>query len=64
MKLLRRSKLKIKSSTMDMDSSVVNVGSHQEGVAKGQNPKKPGNPFYTIQFAFCDELKAYLMGCI
>jgi hypothetical protein len=61
-KLLRRSKLK--SITIDIDSSVVNVEGHQEGTAKGYNPKKPGNPCYNIQFAFCDELKAYLTGYV
>jgi hypothetical protein len=40
---------------MDIDSSVVNVEGHQEGTAKGYNPKKPGSPCYNIQFAFCDE---------
>lgn len=57
-KLLRRSKLK--SITIDIDSSVVNVEGHQEGTAKGYNPQKPGNPCYNIQFAICDEIKAYL----
>jgi len=61
-KLLRKSKLK--SITIDIDSSVVNVEGHQEGAIKGYNPKKPGNPCYNIQFAFCDELKAYLSGYI
>jgi hypothetical protein len=61
-KLLRRRKLK--SITIDMDSSVVNVEGHQEGTAKGYNPKKPGNPCYNIQYAFCDELKAYLTGYV
>jgi hypothetical protein len=61
-KLLRRSKLK--SITIDIDSSVVNVEGHQEGTAKGYNPKKPGNPCYNIQFAFCDETKAYLTGYV
>jgi len=61
-KLLRRSKLK--SITIDIDSSVVNVEGHQEGTAKGYNPKKPGNPCYNIQFAFCDELKAYMSGYV
>jgi hypothetical protein len=42
-KLLRRRKHK--SITIDMDSSVVNVEGHQEGTARGYNPKKPGNPF-------------------
>ena len=61
-KLLRRSKLK--SITIDIDSSVVNVEGHQEGTAKGYNPQKPGNPCYNIQFAFCDEIKAYLTGYV
>ena len=61
-KFLGRSKLK--SITIDMDSSVVNVEGHQEGTAKGYNPKKPGNPCYNLQFAFCDELKAYLTGYV
>ncbi len=26
------------------------------------HPMNPGNPCYIIQFAFCDELKAYLTG--
>jgi hypothetical protein len=29
---------------------------------KDTNPKKPGNRCYNIQFAFCDELKAYITG--
>jgi hypothetical protein len=61
-KFLGRSKLK--SITIDMDSSVVNVEGHKEGTAKGFNPKKPGNPCYNLQFAFCDELKAYLTGYV
>jgi hypothetical protein len=61
-KLLRRRQHK--SITIDMDSSVVNVEGHQEGTAKGYNPKKPGNPCYNIQFAFCDELKAHLTGYV
>ena len=59
-KLLRNGKLK--SITIDIDRSVVNVEGHQEGTAKGYNPKKPGNLCYNIQFAFCDELKAYITG--
>jgi len=43
---------------------VVNVEGHQEGTAKGYNPKKPGNLCYKIQFAFCDELKAYITGFV
>jgi hypothetical protein len=57
-KLLRKKKLK--SVTIDIDSSVVNVDGHQEGAVKGYNPKKPGNRCYNLQFAFCDEIKAYL----
>ncbi len=61
-KLLRKSKLK--SITIDIDSSVVNVEGHQEGAFKGFNPIKPGNNCYNIQFAFCDELKAYITGFV
>ncbi len=61
-KLLRKKKLK--SITIDIDSSVVNVEGHHEGTAKGYNPKKPGNLCYNIQFAFCDELKAYITGFV
>ncbi len=43
---------------------MVNVEGHQEGTAKGYNPKKPGNLCYNIQFAFCDELKAYITGFV
>jgi hypothetical protein len=43
---------------------VINVEGHQEGTAKGYNPKKLGNPCYNIQFAFCDELKAYITGFV
>ena len=61
-KLLRKSKLK--SITIDIDSSVVNVEGHQEGAVKGYNPKKIGNKCYNLQFAFCDEIKAYLTGYV
>ena len=61
-KLLCKSKLT--SITIDIDSSVVSVEGHQEGTAKGYNPKKPGNLCYNIQFAFCDELKAYITGFV
>ncbi len=61
-KLLRKKKLK--SITIDIDSSVVNVEGHQEGAVKGYNPKKLGNNCYNIQFAFCDELKAYITGMV
>ena len=61
-KLLRKKKLT--SITIDIDSSVVNVEGHQEGAVKGYNPKKLGNNCYNIQFAFCDEIKAYLTGYI
>jgi hypothetical protein len=50
--------------SLDIDSSVVNVEGHQEGTAKGYNPRKPGNPCYNLQFAFCDEIKAYLTGYV
>ena len=52
----------MKSINIDIDSSVINVEGHQEGATKGYNPKKPGNRCYNIQFAFCDELKAYITG--
>lgn len=61
-KLLCKSKLT--SITIDIDSSVVNVEGHQEGTAKRYYPKKPGNLCYNIQFAFCDELKAYITGYV
>jgi hypothetical protein len=61
-KLLRKSKLK--SITIDIDSSVVNVEGYQEGAVKGYNPKKLGNNCYNLQFAFCDEIKAYLTGYV
>jgi hypothetical protein len=57
-------KSKLTSITIDIDSSVVNVEGHQEGTAKGYNPKKLGNLCYNIQFAFCDELKAYITGFV
>ena len=59
-KLLRKKKLK--SITIDIDNSVVNVEGHQEGAVRGYNPKKPGSNCCNIQFAFCDELKAYITG--
>jgi len=43
---------------------VVNVEGHQEGTAKGYNPKNLGNPCYNLQFAFCDEIKAFLTGYV
>src|SRR5665647_1845471 len=61
-KLLSKSKLK--SITIDIDSSVINVEGYQEGATKGYNPKKLGNRCYNIQFAFCDELKAYITGFV
>ena len=46
-------KSKETSFTIDIDnsvgSSVVSVEGHQEGTAKGYNPKKPGNLCYNIQ---------------
>ena len=59
-KLLSKSQLS--AITIDIDSSVINVEGHQEGATKGYNPKKLGNRCYNIQFAFCDELKAYITG--
>ena len=61
-KLLSKSGLT--SITIDIDSSVINVEGHQEGATKGYNPKKLGNRCYNIQFAFCDELKAYVTGFV
>jgi hypothetical protein len=61
-KLLLKGKLT--SITIDIDSSVVNVEGHQEGAAKRYNPKTLGNRCYNIQFAFCDELKAYVTGFV
>jgi len=61
-KLLAKSRLK--SITIDIDSSVVSVEGHQEGAVKGYNPKRPGNNCYNIQFAFCDELKPYITGFV
>ena len=61
-KLLRKKKLK--SITIDIDSSVVNVEGNQEGAVKGYNPKKIGNNCYNIQFAFCDKLKAFITGFV
>lgn len=58
------SKSNAKSITIDIDSSVINVEGHQEGATKGYNPKKLGNRCYNIQFAFCDELKAYVTGFV
>ena len=37
---------------------------HQEGAVKGYNPKKLGNNCYNLQFAFCDEIKAYITGFV
>jgi hypothetical protein len=57
-------KKKLISITIDIDSSVINVEGHQEGTSKGYHPKKLGNRCYNIQFAFCDELKAYITGFV
>jgi len=61
-KLLRKKKLK--SITIDIDSSVVNVEGHQEGAVRGYHPKKLGNNCYNIQFTFCDEIKGFITGMI
>ena len=61
-KLMRKSKLK--SITIDIDSSVVNVEGHQEWTVKGYNPKKPGKCCYTLQLDFFDDIKAYLTGYV
>ena len=58
------SKSGVASITIDIDSSVINVEGHQEGATKGYNPKKLGNRCYNVQFAFCDELKAYVTGFV
>ena len=58
------SKSGMTSITIDIDSSVINVEGHQEGATKGYNPKKLGNRCYNVQFAFCDELKAYVTGFV
>ena len=57
-------KSKLTSITIDIDSSVVNVEGHKEGTARGVNPKKPSNLWYNLQFALCDELKAYITGFV
>ncbi len=44
-------KSKLTSITIDIDSSVINVEGHQEGTAKGYNPKKPGQP--VLQHPVC-----------
>ncbi len=59
-KLLRKKKLK--SITIDINSSVVNVESNQKGAVRGYNPKKPVSNCCDIQFVLCDELKAYITG--
>lgn len=59
-KLLAKSQLR--RITIAIDSTVINFEGHQEGAAKGYNPKKPGNRCYNIILAFCDELKAYITG--
>jgi len=61
-KLLRNGKFK--SITIDIDRNVVNVEGHQEGALKGYNPQTPGNRCYNLQFAFRDELEAYITGFI
>ncbi|OJF89652.1 IS1380 family transposase, partial [Alkalibacterium sp. 20] len=58
------SKSNLTSITIDIDSSVINVEGHKEGATKRYNPKKLGNRCYNIQFAFCDELKAYITGFV
>jgi len=62
--LLENAKSNLISITIDINSSVINVEGHQEGASKGYNPKKLGNRCYNIQFAFCDELKAYVTGFV
>jgi len=36
----------------------------KSNLCQGYNPKKLGNLCYNIQFAFCDELKAYITGFV
>ena len=43
---------------------MVNVEGHQEGAVRGYNPKKYGSNCYNIQYAFCDELKAFITGFV
>jgi hypothetical protein len=61
-KLLRKRRLK--SITIDIDCSVVNMEGHQEGAVRGYNLKKPGNRCCNLQLAFCDDNKAYLTGYV
>lgn len=61
-KLLKKSKLT--SITIDIDSSVINTEGNQEGSAKGYNTIKRGNKCFNDQFAFCDELKAFVTGYV
>jgi hypothetical protein len=59
-KLLRSSKLK--TITIDIDSTVENVEGNQEGAMKGYNPIKRGNKCYNALMCFCAELKAFVTG--
>jgi hypothetical protein len=63
-RLFRRLLIRSKHNaiTIDIDSSGVNVEGHQGGTAKRYNPKKPGKSCYNLQFAICDETKAFLTG--
>ena len=45
------SKNKLTSITIDIDSSVINVEGHQEGTAKGYNPKNIGNLCYNLKLS-------------
>lgn len=67
-KLLKKSKCK--AITIDIDSSVVNVEGHQEGIVTRRvlrervQSQKARKQLYNIQFAFCDESKAYITGFV
>ena len=61
-KLLKKKKLK--SITIDIDSSVVNVEGHQEGAVKGLVSKSLGTTVTTSSLHSVDELKAYITGFI
>lgn len=51
------SSIQIKRMTVDVDSTVITRYGHQQGAAKGYNPKKRGLRSHHPIMAFCDELK-------
>ena len=55
-------KKKLRKIVIDLDSRAVNVEGNQEGAVKGYNILSKGNNCYHILMAFCDELKAYIIG--